>query len=113
MSTVTLERTFCKFCRVECFEEEAKRYQAHKDCINTFPICDKCTSTAEIFPIRGLVNYPYKYLCLACVKSELERRTNILLSQIQGQYSLPLHQWIGDSNKYKVTATITIEEVRL
>jgi len=111
MSTVTLERTFCKFCRVECFEEEDKRYQAHKDCINTFPICDKCGNATEIFPIRELVNHPYKYLCLACVKSELERRTNILLSQIQGQYSLSPHQWIGDSNKYKVTATITIEEV--
>jgi len=102
-------KQFCKYCKGELFNSIEIELEAHGLCINELPSCDKCRSLENVQKIRQLVNYQYQYLCMKCVIKELERRTNSLLSQIQGQYSLEKY-WNMEGKSYKVTCKIQIEE---
>jgi len=63
----------------------------------------------KIQRIIGLVNYKYKYLCMDCVKAELERRTTTMINQIKDQYSLR-KEFNAEGKDYNIKVNITIEE---
>jgi len=104
MSTITLERTFCKYCKGELFIIGEKRLEAHKECLLALPYCDKCNTTGPINHLRHVYNPLWENLCMKCTQDELTRRATILLQNIQSQYSL-------DKNNYTIKVEIKIEEV--